>query len=420
MPELNLTEGLKKCVRCGQCRFVCPIFEQEKDEASSPRGRIALVKAMQEGKYQPSQDMLQKMYNCLLCKTCVSECPSGVLTDELILKSRAYLDQVMGTPWWKKTVFQGFLTRPALLHCCFGLMRLYQKTGLQSLLTKTRMIELLPGDLPQAEKIMPVVSGIPARKMLPDRVPAKGLKKIKVAYFLGCASNLIYPEIPLAAVEVLSKLGFEVIISQELKCCGMPALAYGQERVTRDLALANISILLEEGVEAVVSDCATCSSTLIAEYPRLFPEDSLEYTKAQALSHKAMDLTKFIVEKAGVPANLKEVNRTVTYHDPCHLIHCQKVSRQPRELLRAIPGVSLKEAGNAAQCCGSAGSFSLAHYDLSMKILNKKISGLAATGADTVATCCPTCMMQLNFGLKKNGVAGQTLHPVQILAEAME
>jgi glycolate oxidase iron-sulfur subunit len=419
MPELGLAEGLKKCVRCGQCRSVCPVFEQKKDEASSPRGRIALVKAMQEGKYHPSQDMLQKMYKCLMCKTCVSECPSGVLTDELMLKSRAYLDQVMGTPWWKKTVFQGLLTRPALLHCCFGLMRLYQETGLQSLLSRTKLMDFLPGNLPQAEEIMPVISGVPAHRQLPELTLAKGLKKGRVAYFLGCASDLIYPEIPVAAVKVLSKLGFEVIIFRQAKCCGMPALAYGQDKVARSLARNNISLLLAEKVEAVVSDCATCSSTLSAEYPRLFPEGSLEHKKSCTLSWQVMDLNKFIVEKAEIPLNLKEVQRKVTYHDPCHLHHCQKVVRQPRKLLQSIPGVIFKEAANAGQCCGSAGSFSLSHYDLSMKILAKKISGLTATGADTIATSCPTCIMQLNFGLKKCGATAKVMHPVQILGEAL-
>jgi len=419
MAGLGAAEGLKKCVRCGQCRFVCPVFAQEKDEASSPRGRIALIKAMQEGKYHPSQEMVHRMYKCLVCRTCACECPSGVLTDELILDSRAYLDQIMGKPWWKKTVFQGLLTRPILLNCCFGLMHLYQKTGMQSLLTKTKLIELLPGDLPQAEKIIPVISGVPARKRLPEFVPAKGKKRGKIAYFLGCASNLFFPDVPLAAVEVLSKMGYEVIISRQLHCCGMPALAYGQEKVAKDLAYTNISVLLAEEVEAVVSDCATCCSTFIAEYPRLFPAESLEHIKATRLSQQVMDITGFIADKAGIPANLKEVNKVVTYHDPCHLVNFLKVSRQPRELLRSIPGLSFKEAGNAAQCCGSAGSFSLAHYDLSMKILDKKIAGLAATGADTVATCCPTCIMQLSFGLKKNGIAGQTQHPVQLLAEAM-
>ncbi|NLI92829.1 MAG: (Fe-S)-binding protein [Peptococcaceae bacterium] len=415
--KMNFTEELKKCVKCGTCRAHCPLFVEIKGEPGSPRGRLALIKQLHEGKIQPSKELAEIVYTCLLCKTCAVECPSGVISDEIILASRNYLNEVMDQPFIKGAILKGFLTRPGMLYACMTLAGLYQKVGLHSLLTKTKLYNLLPEKLNAATKIMPDVSKKPARSRIPTVTPAKGEKKFKVAYFIGCATNHIYPDVPVSGVEVLSQNGCEVVAVEGVKCCGMPHMAYGETDTAKELAKHNMEILLKDNYDAVICDCASCSSTFKEMYPHIFAEGTKEQEMAKTLAAKTFDISKFLVAKTGIKAGKKEQKIKVTYHDPCHLKRAQKVFKEPREVLKSIPGVEFVEMKNADRCCGSAGSFTVMHHDLSMKVLDKKIKGAQATKADFLATSCPTCTMQLSYGLKQAGSNAKVVHPVQLLAE---
>jgi glycolate oxidase iron-sulfur subunit len=415
--KMNFSEELKKCVKCGTCRAHCPLFVEIKGEYGSPRGRLALIKQLHDGKIQPSKELAEIVYTCLLCKTCAVECPSGVISDEIIMASRNYLNEVMDQPLIKGAILKGFLTRPAMLYATMTLAGLYQKVGLHSVLSKTKLYDLLPEKLNACTKIMPDVSQKPARSRIPVVTPAKGEKKFKVAYFLGCATNHIYPDVPVAGVEVLSQNGCEVITVDGVKCCGMPHMAYGEVNTTKELAKHNMEILLQEDYDAVITDCASCSSTFKEFYPQIFEEGSKEYDMAKALSQKTWDLNKFLIAKTGIKPGKSEQKVRVTYHDPCHLKRAQKVFKEPRELLKSIPGVEFVEMKNADRCCGSAGSFTIMHHDLSMKVLDKKIASAQQVNPDYLATSCPTCTMQLSYGLKKAGSNAKVVHPVQILAE---
>lgn len=414
--QLNFAEELKKCVKCGECRSNCPVFLEFLGEPTSPRGRLALVKALQEGKIKPSAELADKLYTCLLCKTCAVNCPSGVITDEIMIAARDYLEKTLDQSIIKRALLRGFLTRPALLQASFNLLKLYQKTGLRSVLTRSNLIEHMPEKIAAGSKVMPLVTSKPARERIPLVTPAKGSQRFRVVYFLGCASNLIYPDVPVAGVKVLSENGCEVVTPQ-LKCCGMPHLAYGDTQTTVELAKHNLNLLLGLKADAVVTDCASCSSTLSESYVKLFEPETEEYQQAKELSRKVMDINKFLMEKTGVRTGDRPLHAKVTYHDPCHLKRAQKVFKQPRELLQSIPGVEFKEMKEADRCCGSAGSFSIMHHELSMKILDHKIENIRNTQADIVATSCPTCTMQLSYGIQQKGLQAQVLHPVQLLAQ---
>jgi glycolate oxidase iron-sulfur subunit len=417
--QINFAEELKKCVRCGECRANCPIFSESKREPDSPRGRLSLVKLLQEEKIPASTELSEKLYGCLLCKTCAVNCPSGVITDEIMVGVRDYLDDVLDRNVIKKLVLRGFLTRPALLQASFSLVRLYQKTGLNDVLTRSKLIEHLPEQMKAGAKILPDVSKQPARGRIAEVVKPYGEKRFCVAYFLGCATNLIYPDVAVSGVEVLARHGCEVI-TPAVKCCGMPHLAYGDTETAVEMAKNNLKTLLSAQVDAVVTDCSSCSATLAESYQKLFEPGTDEYEQAMDLSSKVYDLSKFLVEKTGVHPGPKPVNVAVTYHDPCHLKRGQNVFKQPRELLKAIPGVEFKEMKEADRCCGSAGSFSIMHHDLSMKVLDRKINNIAAAKVTVVATSCPTCTMQLSYGLKKSDITGQVVHPVQLLARTYQ
>lgn len=417
--HINFAEELKKCVKCGECRSNCPVFLESFDEPSSPRGRLALVKQLQQGKIKPSPELADKLYTCLLCKTCAVNCPSGVITDEIMIATRDYLEKAMDKSIIKRAILRGFLTRPALLQASFGLLKVYQKTGLDSLLTRPNLVAHLPEKIGAAVKIVPEVTSKPARKRISEVTPARGEKRFRVAYFLGCATNLIYPDVPVAGVEVLSRNGCEVH-TPELKCCGMPHLAYGDTDTVVELAKENMKALLALKPDAVVTDCASCSATLAESYEKLFDPGTSEYEQAKELKSKVFDISKFLTEKTGIIPGPREVKAVVTYHDPCHLKRGQKVFKQPRDVLKAIPGVEFKDMKEADRCCGSAGSFSVMHHDLSMKILDRKIKNVENTKAEIVATSCPTCTMQLSYGLKKNGVSAKVVHPIQLLADTYQ
>lgn len=415
--KLNFSEELKKCVKCGTCRAHCPLFLEIKGEHGSPRGRLALIKQLHEGKIQPTEELADIIYTCLLCKTCAVECPSGVITDEIIIASRNYMNEVMKQPAVKGALLKGFLTRPGMLYASMTLAGLYQKVGLHSLLSKTNLFDHLPEKLNACTKIMPDISKKPARSRIPVVTPPTGQKKFKVAYFLGCATNHIYPDVPVAGVKVLSRNGCEVVTVEGVKCCGMPHMAYGELNTAKDLAKHNMEILFKEDYDAVISDCASCSSTFKEMYLHLFSEGEYEYEMAKQLAAKTWDLSQFLIQKTGIKPGNKERKVRVTYHDPCHLKRAQKVFKEPREILKKTPGVEFVEMKNADRCCGSAGSFTIMHHDLSMKVLEKKITNAQAVDPDYVATSCPTCTMQLSYGLKQAGSKAQVIHPVQLLAE---
>ncbi len=423
--KIDFTEELKKCVKCGTCRAHCPLFVEIKGEPGSPRGRLALVKRLHEGKIKPTKELAEILYTCLLCKTCAVNCPSGVISDELILAGRNVLNESMAQPMIKKALLKGFLTRPSLLYACMTLAGLYQKTGLHSLLTKSKLFDLLPDKLNVCTKIMPDVTRKPARTRIPIVTPAKGEKKFKVAYFLGCATNHLYPDVPAAGVKVLSHNGCKVVTVEGVKCCGMPHMAYGETETASELAKHNMKILLQEDYDALVCDCASCSSTFKEFYVHLFPQGSKEYEMAKELQAKTYDISEFLITKTGIKAGKKASSKAggeerkvkVTYHDPCHLKRAQNVFKEPREILRSIPGVDFTEMKDADRCCGSAGSFTIMHHDLSMRVLDKKITNAQKVNPEYLTTSCPTCAMQLSYGLKKAGSKVKVVHPVQLLAE---
>lgn len=419
--RLDFTEELKKCVKCGTCRAHCPLFVELIGEPASPRGRLALIKQLQERKIEPGQELADLVYTCLLCKNCAVNCPSGVIGDEIFLAARDYLNDVLGAGVMQKAILKGFLTRPGFLYACSLLGKTYQKVGLHSLLTKVNLFEYLPEKIGAVGKIMPAITQKPAKVRIPAITPACGDKKYRVAYFLGCATNFVYPDVPVAGVKVLSQNGCEVLTLEGIKCCGMPHMAYGETRTALALARHNMELFIREDYDAIICDCASCTSTFKETYSHLFAPATREYEMAQKVKAITYDLNEFLIKKTGIKPGVQKIEQErrikVTYHDPCHLRRAQNICEEPRQLLKSLPGVDFLEMPDADRCCGSAGSFTITHHSLSMKVLDKKTNNIQKVEPDYVATCCPTCTMQLSYGLKKAGSGIKVLHPVQLLAQ---
>jgi len=394
-------EGLKeqylRCVRCGQCRSVCPVFEVVKNETATPRGKVFLAHLLATGEIEANSQVQAQLSRCLLCRSCSKECPSAIPVHQIVTAARAELAVKVPSPV-KRLVFRKIWTRPRRLALAAGVTRNIQALGLDKLGLYLRLLPpgfALPGRLPRR----------PAHTIIPAITPATGETRLRVGYFLGCSTNFLFPAAAASTVAVLSSLGCEVVIPPELKCCGLPQLASGEAAAASALASANSEVFRRLNVQAVVSDCASCTATL-KESPEF---DGLKVTE---LSELLLEL----IQKYS--PGLKQIQKPVTYHDPCHLAKAQGITAAPRELLR-LTCRDFREMDGAADCCGSGGAFALYHYRTSMSILNKKIANIKKSGAEIVATSCPTCIMQLRHGLAAHGCKIDVVHTVELLERTL-
>jgi len=419
----NLFEGLHVptedeylyCIRCGLCLSACPIYREHLIETQSPRGRVALIRKMVEGQLKPSAHLTDQMYQCMACLACNTACPVGIKPADLVLETRALLEEHQPHVW-KRPLFRGFFMHPTVMAIGTFPLRFYQKLGLQRLFHGLALNKALPAQLRDMERMVPELPGRPLRDTLPEITPAVGERRYRVGFFLGCIQSLMFADGSSAGVEVMARNGCEVITPREVTCCGMPPMGYGDMETVRKMARHNVDVFGGLEVDTIVTDCATCGSTL-KEYAQILAEDPEYAERAKAFASKVRDISEFLMEipletpKARLPFR-------VTYHDPCHLVRGQNVSKQPRDILKMIPGLEFVEMNEANWCCGSAGTQIITHYHNSMALLDRKIQNVADTHADVVTAGCPGCQMQLGLGAKRNELGIRVAHPVQLLAEA--
>lgn len=409
-------EQLAKCIRCGTCRSVCPVFQATGNESTTARGKVKLIDSVVRGELELTPGLQQRMGRCLLCQACTAGCPSGVATDEIFLTARRALAQKNGLPFVKRIAFTG-LTYRRLFHLGLRMGAVFQGLALRR----------APGGHGRIARIPLPSAGLTARRLIPSlatrplRVRLSGLAPIeapraRVAFFPGCMLSYVYPESGMAVVEVLRANGVEVVIPERLFCCGAPAFTSGDMAVGQHLATRNLSTLSAERADAIVTGCASCGSALKQEYGVVIDDPT---TKRQwtALRQKVMDVTQFLAS-LGTTAAAGRIASRVTYHDPCHLVRGMGVSQEPRQLLRSIPELELVEMPDATRCCGCGGTFSLTHYQLSRKVNDVKLDNAEKTGAGILATGCPACRMHIEDGLAQRGSTMRVLHTAEVLAQA--
>jgi len=280
------------------------------------------------------------------------------------------------------------------------------------------LTHVLPKQIRDMEAMLPRLPQRPLRRVLPQITGARGENKYRVGFFLGCAQSLLFADESAATVRVLSRNGCTVITPKEVECCGMPAHGYGRLDLVRAQAKHNISVFEKSEVEMIVTDCATCGSTL-KEYGAYLKDDPEWAERADAFSQKVRDVSEFLME---IPLERPKgrIQERVTYHDPCHLRRAQHVLKQPRELLGLIDGLEFVELPESDWCCGSAGSQLITHYETSLHVLDRKMDNLESTQAQVVASGCPGCQMQLNTGIRRRGLDVRVVHPITLLDEAYE
>ncbi len=409
-------EQYRACIRCGLCLSVCPTYRETLSETDSPRARVMLLRKVIEGELEMSRGFTDKMYRCLDCLACNAICPVGIKPGDLALEARALIHEARPQPWVKPLIFRGYFTRPAWMETSLVPMVLYQRLGIKRLAGALGILGHLPAQLRDAERMLPALPTRPLRRRIAETTPARGERKYRVGFFLGCFQSLVFAPASAATVRVLAENGCEVVTPKNVQCCGMPHLGYGDVETARALARHNIDVLEKLDADVIVTDCATCGSTLKEYGSMLLAQDAAYAERARALSAKVRDVSEFL---GSIP--LREPRRALklkaTYHDPCHLRRGQGVWRQPRQLIQ-LAGAELVELREADWCCGSAGTQVITHYHGSMQVLSRKMRNVAATGAEVLASGCPGCQLQLGLGVQRAGLTMQVLHPVQLLDRA--
>jgi len=396
---------VNKCYRCGLCRTVCPSFIELGLESASPRGRVQFAKAVIEGRLPLDSAVKERMLDCLNCMRCTEVCPSGVRTNEVVLAARAELAKRGDLNIIKKLVFSTVMRSPRLL----GFSAWAASLGKKWFYDSVDIIEaLVPKIAGYGDKHFPSPSTGHSTARWPEIVrPKSGEPRMRVGYFIGCATNMIYTEVADATIRVLTENGIEVVIPRGQACCGIPVYSSGDYKTARKLAESNLALFGRERIDCIVTDCASCSAALKHEVEDLLgvgPFDVPVY-----------DLNEFLYTVIDIRKEFTKVPLRVTYHDPCHLKRGQNISAEPRELVRMVPGVELIEMENADSCCGGAGTFSYTHHDLSRKVGARKAASIRRTGADCVVTPCPSCTMQIEDLLNHEGLGLPVIHPVQVL-----
>jgi glycolate oxidase iron-sulfur subunit len=405
------------CIRCGLCLAVCPTYRENLSEISGPRGRVALARKSMEGELALSPNLIEQMNACFACLACNEICPVGIRPAELTLAMR-YVQEQIKPSGWKQKLFAGLVSHPGRMETATLPLRLYEGSGMRKLIYKLGLLRILPSQIRDLEAMLPHLPQRPLRQVLPEKTDAYGQSRFRVGYFLGCAQNLLFAEESKATVRVLARNACTVITPRAVQCCGMPARGYGRLELVRAQAKHNIAIFEKAGVDVVITDCATCGSTL-KDYQELLQEEAEWAPRAEAFSSKVRDISEFLVE---IPLDKPQgkVNARVTYHDPCHLRRGQLVWKQPRALLSLIDGLDYVELPDADWCCGSAGSQLITHYETSIKVMDRKMDNLTSTGAQIIASGCPGCQMQLNTAIHRRGLNVRVVHPVTLLDEAYE
>jgi glycolate oxidase iron-sulfur subunit len=423
--DKNIFQGMEipdeqqylSCIKCGLCLSVCPTYRESYKEADSPRGRLMLLRKALAGELDLSHNLTDKMYRCLDCLACNAICPVGIKPADLALQARYLIDQAEPQPWVKPLIFKGVFPNANVMETAMLPMFLYQRLGVQSLVHKLGISNALPAQLRDSERMLPRLSRS-VKSRVPETTPARGERKYRVAFFLGCFQNLVFSDASAATVRVLAENGCEVVMPKNVKCCGMPHLGYGDVETARSLAKHNIETLEKLNADVIVTDCATCGSTL-KEYGHSFFSDDAEYKeRAHAFSAKVKDVSEFLGSiQLREPEHPHKIR--VTYHDPCHLRRGQNVWKQPRQLLQ-LSGAELVEMRESDWCCGSAGTQAITHYHDSMQILSRKMQNVARTDATVIASGCPGCQMQLGLGVQRENLPMQVIHPIQLLDRAYQ
>jgi glycolate oxidase iron-sulfur subunit len=416
---------VQQCMHCGLCLPTCPTYDATKLERNSPRGRISLMRAIADGRLEATRAFADEMYFCLGCLACMTACPAGVNYAELFEHARAEAEQsgVLDSP--KRSFIRNLTLRwlfmdLSRLQLVGYLLRLYQELGVRAFVRGSGLLRLLPKRLQELEAMTPTVQPKFSAELINPVTAAQGQRRYRVAMLTGCAQDLIFSDVNRDTVEVLARNHCEVVTPPHQYCCGSLHAHNGEWELAQRLARKQIDQFPPEQFDAIITNAAGCGSHL-KHYAKLLADDPAYHNRAELWDAKVKDVHEWLVEIGVEPpaaANVPIQTVTVTYHEACHLCHGQKITAQPRQVLRSIPGLKLVELPESTWCCGSAGIYNLIQPEMAGDLLDRKLTHIRSTRAEVVATGNPGCLLQIINGAKRENLSLRVVHPITLLAEA--
>lgn len=419
-------DELLNCMRCGFCLPACPTYIETGKEYYSPRGRIALMKALRDGLIDAYDEVEHSLNVCLGCRACEPICPAGVNYGHLLEDAREvfqqYKKESLAEKTVRKVIFDGLFPHQNRMQTVTSLVGFYQRSGLQKVTRKIGFLKLFPKTMAEMEKILP---NIPKKKEMKNRkrtYPAKAEKKATVAFFTGCLMDTVFLETNEKTIRLLQLSGCEVVLPENQGCCGALHGHSGEKNKAKEMAKKNIEAFEKIDADYIIVNAGGCGGFLI-DYDHLLKDDLAWYERARKFKEKLKDITEILVElefHKNVPLQVRD--QIVTYQDSCHLRNVMGVIHPPRELLRTIQGVTFVELEQADKCCGSAGIYNILQPEMATQILDHKMEKVRHTKAYTIVTTNPGCLLQMKLGIERAGFTGQmrAVHIVDLLIEACE
>jgi glycolate oxidase iron-sulfur subunit len=417
----KLDDQLVNCMRCGMCQAVCPLFNETGRETDVTRGKLALLDGLASQLLHNPENVNEILNRCLLCGTCQSNCPSGVRVIDIFLEARAIMTGFFGLSPIKKAIFKGMLSNPKLFNSLTSISSKFQGIF-------TKKVDVLLGSS-CARFNAPVVADrhfnslatTPFRKIFPQLNTPAGTSGLRVAFFPGCVVDKMFPRIGESVIKILSRKEVGIFLPSGQACCGIPVLTSGDRQTFDHLIEMNLKLFADQKFDYLVTPCASCTATIRELWPRLYGGSRENLPDIAALGKKTRDITEFLTDVCPVSEHepASEKDGSITYHDPCHLKNSLGITAQPRSLIKAT-GRTLIEMNDAGTCCGCGGSFNVAHYELSKKIGNRKADNIIDSGAKTVATSCPACMMQMTDMLSRRDKGIAVKHVVELYADSLK
>ena len=413
-----------KCMHCALCLPSCPTYAITGDEKSSPRGRIRLMRSVASGELGITKEFVREMNFCLDCQACETACPAGVHYGSLVESARVRIAQEWGESpvehLLKKILLNWAFRRRERFEFFARLLRLYRTSGLQWLIKSTKVLLLFSRRLHEAQSLTPIISKTFSSQLLLERVQSTTSTKYKAGFLTGCFMDVAFADVNVDTVRLLTHHGCDVFVPPEQICCGSLQAHNGDFATAQDLARRNIDAFSKGDLDVIIMNSAGCGA-FMKQYGEILSEDPQYAERAAKLASKVKDLTEFLADvglrtKSTPDASLR--NKRVTYHDACHLAHSQKITEQPRKLVRAVPTIEFSELPESSWCCGSAGTYNITHYEASMQLLERKLDNVKKISPQILVTSNPGCLIQLKYGMDRDGLEVELLHIATFLRRA--
>ncbi|HKW34708.1 MAG TPA: (Fe-S)-binding protein [Candidatus Acidoferrum sp.] len=420
-------EDYTRCIHCGLCLNACPTYRLWNLEADSPRGRIQQMFHVfqSEGSNQAQPEtritdgFVDHIDKCLDCRACETACPSGVEYGKLVEHARVRIERGYERSWFSHVArsffFRDFLSASHFIEDAARVFRIYQRSGVQAVARGIGILKLF--GLVERDRLLPQIDREFFFNRFGSTFAPVGPRRARVAFFAGCIANVTFSELNEATVRVLTANGCEVVVPKEQSCCGALSAHAGFRDAAREFARKNLQAFRLDDFDVIVTNAAGCGSTL-KEYDHLFSADEPEHAQARAFAAKTRDVTEFLAD-LGLAAKLHALRNRVTYQDSCHLLHGQKIREAPRKLLRGIPNLDFMELPYSEICCGSAGTYNVTQTETSLQLLAEKMRHVQSTGAQTIVTANPGCILQLRAGVAFHKTNQNVLHVIELLDRAL-